>query len=299
MDGARRAPMMDGNTGLRSEETDTMGWSLEDCTFQFQEEKALVSADGNNVAWICNCGGPILFVYQSGRRGSGPSSPAPCPKCKAKYFLDPSNGTKKEPPPGKSAPPADIIQLVKNMGPHVTSAPDAPEFAALDFENDYLADVLQMTGDRIAKLQTFIDPLDPEGNGIVRDPMEHIAGMAMVAAQRYISSVCKWLSVPKRRALMLGPKKRTVAVSAIVDAAANYWKHIEDGPDSVYVGTRKVLAKAGVVFESGYCVSNAIHECGYKHLSELLPDLVTWRDEMIQEADNEAKKEIWLIMRCN
>ena len=77
-----------------------------------------------------------------------------------------------------------------------------------------------------------------------------------------------------------------MAVAALVDAAANYWKHIEDGEDAVFPATRAVLAKAGVDFHSGYCVSNSLHECGYTHLFEILDDLVLWRDAVIDEAKN-------------
>jgi len=159
-----------------------------------------------------------------------------------------------------------------------------PELDALDFEKDYLADVLRMTGDHIGKLERHINPNDPEGNAIIFDPMEHIAGVAVVTAQRYIASVCNWFSVPRTQALMLGPQKKKVPVAKVIDAAANYWKHIEDGPNAVYADTREVLANVGVAFESGYCVSNTIHECGYKHLSELLPDLIAWRDDVLREA---------------
>jgi len=162
------------------------------------------------------------------------------------------------------------------------------ELDTLDFEKDYLADVLKMTGDRVATLETYIDAHDPEGSAVVFDPMEHIAGVAMVAAQRYISSVCNWFHIPKGQALLLGPKKKGVAVATIVNAAANYWKHIEDGENAVYPHTRDVLAQIGVAFDSGYCVSNAIHECGYKHLSEMLGDLVGWRDAVIQEVQKKS-----------
>lgn len=91
-----------------------MGWSLsKDCSFEFQGVQTLVSPDGNNVAWACPCGGPVLFVYQNGRRGSGPSAAARCPKCAAEYFLQPSFGTLPEPASDKSVAPADIIQIVK------------------------------------------------------------------------------------------------------------------------------------------------------------------------------------------
>jgi hypothetical protein len=157
------------------------------------------------------------------------------------------------------------------------------ELDAFDFERNYLADILELTGDHLASIQLQINPLAPEDNAAVFDAGEHIAGVAMVAAQRYMSSVCNWLSFPKKDALSLGPERNGAVVAATVDAAANYWKHIEDGERAVYPHTRKALEKAGVEFQSGYCVSNAIHKCGYKHLSEMLVDLVSWRDFVMLE----------------
>jgi hypothetical protein len=156
------------------------------------------------------------------------------------------------------------------------------ELDALDFEKCFLADLLAMIGDRLVALRSYIDPKDPEGSSDVFDPMEHLAGVGMVAAQRYLASVCNWFSVSKDDAIERGPQKKGVAVASIVNAAANYWKHAEDG-DRIYPKTRDILERMGVSLQSGYCVSNALYECGYKHLSEVMKDLLTWRDAVIEE----------------
>jgi hypothetical protein len=39
-----------------------MGWSLsKGSNFEFRQERALVSADGNNLSWSCPCGGPVYL----------------------------------------------------------------------------------------------------------------------------------------------------------------------------------------------------------------------------------------------
>jgi len=91
-----------------------MGWSLGKVNhFEFGGEGTVVCADGNNVAWSCPCGGPVLFVYQQGRRGASESKPTQCPKCTAQYFLDPQFGAASEPPPGISVAPAEIMRIMK------------------------------------------------------------------------------------------------------------------------------------------------------------------------------------------
>ena len=50
-----------------------------------------VAADpfGNNVALHCmGCGSPVLAIARENQRGSSPSSPAPCPKCAAKHWVE-------------------------------------------------------------------------------------------------------------------------------------------------------------------------------------------------------------------
>ena len=143
------------------------------------------------------------------------------------------------------------------------------ELDALDFEKRFLSDLLAMIGDRLAELDGYIDPNHPE-ESCVFDPMEHLAGVGMVAAQRYLASVCNWLSVEKDQAILWGPKKKGVAIAAIINSAANYWKHIEDGDGAIHPRTRDILDQIGVVTDSSYCVSNALYECGYQHLSGLM-----------------------------
>jgi hypothetical protein len=91
-----------------------MGWSLsKGSNCEFRGERTVVCADGNNVAWSCPCGGPVLFVYQQGRRGASASRPTQCPKCNAEYFLDPQFGAAAEPPLGRSIAPAEIMRITK------------------------------------------------------------------------------------------------------------------------------------------------------------------------------------------
>src|SRR5437660_1717779 len=94
---------------------------------------------------------------------------------------------------------------------------------AFDVERQFLGDLLTMTGDRLAAIQRSIDPDMPDEIDFFA-PMEYMAGIAVVAAQRYLSSICNWLSIKKDGAMSSGPKKKGVAIAEIINAAANYWK---------------------------------------------------------------------------
>jgi len=163
----------------------------------------------------------------------------------------------------------------------------ASDLDMIDFERDFLSDVLRILGDRLAHLHSHVDWNHPEESYLF-DPMEHLAGVGVVAAQRYLASVCNWFSVDRVRALQLGPQKKGAAVAAVVNAAANYWKHIEDGEGAIHPPTRKILEQVGVTLDSSYCVSNTLYECGYQQFSGLLEDLVRWREAVFEYARSKA-----------
>jgi len=157
----------------------------------------------------------------------------------------------------------------------------------LDFERDFLADVLRMLGERLSHLDARVDWQHPEESYLF-DPMEHLAGVGVVAAQRYLASVCNWFRVDRLSALELGPQKKGVPVASTVNAAANYWKHIEDGEEAIHPATRKTLERIGVTLHSSYCVSNTLYECGYQQFTGLLEDLVRWREAVLEYARTKA-----------
>lgn len=163
----------------------------------------------------------------------------------------------------------------------------ATDLDMFDFEREFLSDVLRMLGERLSNLRSHVD-WDHLEESYLFDPMEHLAGVAVVAAQRYIASICNWFSIDKPKALLLGPKRKGVAIASVIHAAANYWKHVEDGDTAIRPATRQVLEEIGVTLDSSYCVSNALHECGYQNLAGLMEDLVAWRNAVSEIRAREA-----------
>ena len=94
-----------------------MGWTFTPLdghvTFQYDGTETPVCADGNNVAWVCTCGEPLLFVYLQGRKGSALESPRAC-VCGAAYYLIPSVGFQQEPP--EKVPPAETMVITLANG---------------------------------------------------------------------------------------------------------------------------------------------------------------------------------------
>ena len=92
-----------------------MGWTLQGVKFTYDDQQVSVGVDGNNLAWKCptpDCDSqPLLFVYQSGRVGSGPASPVTCSNCSARYYLDPPY--QRQPPAGEIRNPARTMRIVR------------------------------------------------------------------------------------------------------------------------------------------------------------------------------------------
>lgn len=156
------------------------------------------------------------------------------------------------------------------------------ELDSLDFEKEFLRDCFALVDARISKLETYVDPSDPESDCYIFDPMDHILGVGFVAAQRYVASVCGWFKVPKGDALRLGPKHSSgVSIAEIVNAAANFRKHCEEPDTGIRESTKKILTSIGVDHEGSYVVSNILAQIGIKKISELMISLIAWRDSVI------------------
>lgn len=89
-----------------------MGWSFAGTRqFIFAGQPTNAVSDGNNVAWCCPCGAPLLFVYLNGRAGSAANSPRECNHCGESYYLRPEYGELAE-PRDRSEAPAEIMEIV-------------------------------------------------------------------------------------------------------------------------------------------------------------------------------------------
>jgi len=59
-------------------------------------EKALIDAQGNNVAFNCNkCSHPVLAIAREHQRGTSSENPAICQGCNEKFFIEVREKTEK------------------------------------------------------------------------------------------------------------------------------------------------------------------------------------------------------------
>ncbi len=151
-----------------------------------------------------------------------------------------------------------------------------------DFEKDFLFDILKMLDRRIKEIEKKIDPHSNE-ESIYFAPIEHLKGVGFVTCQRYIASICNLFIVNKTHSIKQGPQKNQVPIAEIVNATANYWKHIEDGETDLHKNTKKILETINIEIEKSYCVTNVLYQCGYEQLSDLFNDLIKWRDSLLED----------------
>lgn len=149
---------------------------------------------------------------------------------------------------------------------------------SVDFEKDFLADLLDMINKRLETLNAQVDWAHPEDSELF-EPMEHLTGVGAVAIQRYLASVCSFAVAPRDQALLLGPKKKNEPIANVLHSVANCWKHAEDG-DPIRATTRRPLCAIGVDPDAEYFVTNTLYELGYSRFVGLMPDLISWRDEV-------------------
>lgn len=95
-----------------------------------------------------------------------------------------------------------------------------------DAELSYLEELLGSIDKTLSDINLRIrNSIDPESDGLC-DKGEYFIGAGFCAMQRYLADVLQDKRIDKGEALQLGPKnKEGVAISLIVHAAGNYWKH--------------------------------------------------------------------------
>ena len=134
---------------------------------------------------------------------------------------------------------------------------------------------------------------DPESDGLL-DAGEYFIGHGFVAIQRYMTTVCVAAGMGRHGALKLGPRlENSVPFAALVNAGANYWKHIEEWFERAFDGEglqksamRTIAQIEAVTVVTDYTCANimALLPDGQKMvLSALLPYVAEWRGSVFDE----------------
>jgi len=167
----------------------------------------------------------------------------------------------------------------------------------IDFDLEFLTEVLRLIDSKLSELSEAIDEIeDPDMTGHY-DRVEYATGLGFAACQQYINAVMGGVDKKERtRRLSLGPAHRLGdPIVAVVNAAANYWKHssewgtpAERRIEEEREKTRKRLLNLGVDLKGSYplsCVLAELSAPGLYRFEDLLPFLIAWRDVWLSEKD--------------
>jgi hypothetical protein len=157
----------------------------------------------------------------------------------------------------------------------------------LDLDLGFLEEVLTVIDAQLARLfQESTESEDPVAFG-VSDRIEYTVGLGFTACQQYLTAVLGGCRVPKSVALNCGPYHGTgKPIAAIVNAAANYWKHSSewtDPPSNRAKQTLHALRITGVDVKQPYAVGNVLHVLLSPlplRFERIVPFLVEWRNEV-------------------
>lgn len=122
------------------------------------------------------------------------------------------------------------------------------------------------------------------------DNAEYLAGISLVACQRYIVCTYPQSRISRSDAIDIPPKSSSgMAVARLINAGANYWKHAEERhwsePTTLHEETKKIITAAGLDIETDYMcmdILDAITSASPNPFPKLSNALLEWRTNLIE-----------------
>jgi hypothetical protein len=163
-----------------------------------------------------------------------------------------------------------------------------------DADLHLLQDLFAVLDPRLERIQVGITTsFDPDAMGHF-DEAEYLCGMGFIACQRYLAATFGSSGISKEKALALGPVHTGgEPIARILNAAANYWKHIEEwDPHSAILHDQQALQPnqlatirtiETVAAWDDYTCANLLASLtapNEPRLHHLLPLLEAWRNQL-------------------
>lgn len=164
----------------------------------------------------------------------------------------------------------------------------------LDFDLNFLKDALHLVDGRIDQLEIRAESEDnPDQEGSL-DNLNYFAGFGFVACQVYFSWHISHANLRRRDALDRAPIHRCgVSIVALINAAANMWKHDSEwwntyqsrdlGVDARR--TMETLQTLGVDPRGQFAAANCLWEIAKPHsarFASLVPFLERWKEDLYE-----------------
>ena len=162
------------------------------------------------------------------------------------------------------------------------------QYSILDYDLNLLQNLIHIIDqhlDHINKEALQVEDADSFG---YFDNAEHIIGLGFVACQTYLSSICGYLKIDKRKALSVGPLHSSGQTKAqIINHAANYWKHNSEWSFDKNSKQKKFVEEAfeliGFPVNTDYPLSGVLTEVVFPDkaaFDPIIKILESWRDDV-------------------
>jgi len=164
-----------------------------------------------------------------------------------------------------------------------------------DREMQLMSEVLATIDSKLAEVLSLIAvSADPESDGLT-DRGEYFIGVGFSVIQQYLTDTLTFTGVSKKRALDIGPRySEKFTVVAVVNAAANWWKHSAEWvgrsvKDRVALKTQEIVSEVANTEDYPMrVVLSELQNKGQISLGALLPNLVLWRSAVDRERQQNA-----------
>ena len=171
-----------------------------------------------------------------------------------------------------------------------------------DFEHDMLISVSRYIDQQLAALWDNMRKHEWLKENWL-DPCEYLAGIGFVAGQRFISASYPRSGLKRVPAISIGPKHKASGwpIPAIVDAAANYWKHHDEWDKDPTTGkwevndlngrAARVLTALGCFNERFTCaeVLSVLAEGELSPFMFLAKHLKEWNESLLRQRQTKAE----------
>jgi hypothetical protein len=176
-----------------------------------------------------------------------------------------------------------------------------PAQQILDLDRDFMQSqfsLLDLQRELVGKHMN--EDFEKEGDSPLVEDWEFLHAIGFATAQKYLSASCRVLRMEKQKhtAYALGPRINSeVSCAAVVNAAANHWKHSSEWDFTNLSDEAKrtiaTLNKAGVeVPEYGsYVASNVFGKLGLKKFGDLTPVLKQWAEDVEKAFPDQTLRE--------
>ncbi len=167
--------------------------------------------------------------------------------------------------------------------------PEGVEEVRIDFQLNFTREAITLVDRHLAELdRTSMSSVDADAEGIW-DRANYLAGVGFVVLQSYQSAAMARSDHPREHALSLEPMHTCGRpMAALVDAAANHWKHRSEwsraNPTSRAQSTLDAFDAMEVNPWGEYALANALYALVAPHphrFSSILPFVERWRENLI------------------